>query len=433
MVRKNLFLAITLLGLATFNASASDAVMVESDRLTLDDAVRTALVNNPRLAQLRFQAEALEAVPSQAGALPDPTLDLNALNFPTDTFDRDQEAMTQLQVGLHQAFPFPGKRGLRRAAAEYEAAAAKQYVLDMQLQISAEVRSAWWDLFYRDRALEIIDRNQVLMRQFVEIAQTKYMVGQGLQQDVLLAQLELSQLLDRELPLRGMRSASEADLNALLDRPAVWKIQLPQEVPDINLPELLDQEQLLQTALTTRPLLDVQRQMTEAARTRLDLAKKDHYPDFKLGASYGFRDGEDPQNGDRANFASLMFSVSLPIYSESKQDKAVDQRTSEYFRYKHLFNETLRSVQASITRNGAQYQASRDQVSLYGTAIIPQAQQTVAAMLSGYQVSEVDFLNVLNAEITLYNAQISYWEAMSKAKQSLAKLAASVGSETIHE
>jgi outer membrane protein TolC len=433
MVRKNLFLAIALLGLAAFNAPASDAIMAESDRITLDDAVREALVRNPRLAQLRFQAEALEAVPSQAGALPDPTLDLNALNFPTDTFDRDQEPMTQLQVGLHQAFPFPGKRGLRRAAAEYEAAAAKQYVLDMQLQISAEVRSAWWELFYRDRALEIIEGNQVLMREFVEIAQTKYMVGQGLQQDVLLAQLELSQLIDREFPLRSMRSASEADLNALLDRPTVWQIKLPLEAPDIYLPELLDQERLMQTALIARPLLDVQRQMTEAARTRLDLAKKDHYPDFKLGASYGFRDGEDPQHGDRANFASLMFSVSLPIYSKSKQDKAVDQRTSEYFRNKHLFNETLRSVQASITRNGAQYQASRDQVSLYGTAIIPQAQQTVAAMLSGYQVNKVDFLNVLNAEITLYNAQISYWEAMSKAKQALAKLAASVGSETIHE
>ena len=54
-------------------------------------------------------------------------------------------------------------------------------------------------------------------------------------------------------------------------------------------------------------------------------------------------------------------------------------------------------------------------------------------MLSAYQVNEVDFLNVLNAQITLYNAQISYWEAMSNAKQSLAQLAASVGSEELYE
>ena len=128
-----------------------------------------------------------------------------------------------------------------------------------------------------------------------------------------------------------------------------------------------------------------------------------------------------------------MFSVNVPIYFKSKQSKAVDQRSSEYFQRKHAFNETLRSVQASIARNLAHYQASRDQVVLFSTAIIPQAQQTVSAMLSAYQVNEVDFLNVLNAQITLYNAQISYWEAMSNAKQSLAKLAASVGSEELYE
>lgn len=433
MVHKDLYLAMTLLGLATLNVWASEAIVAEPVSMTLDDAVNAALANNPQLARLRSQADALEAVPPQVGALPDPTLSLNALNFPTDTFDRDQEPMTQVQVALHQAFPFPGKRGLRRAVAEYEATAATKRVLDMQLQISADVRNAWWELFYLDRALEIVARNQVLMRDFVEIAQTKYKVGKGLQQDVLLAQLELSRLLDRELPLRGMRSASQADLNALLDRSAIQPVRLPADAPDIDLPELLDEKRLMQTALTSRPLLDVQREMTEAARARLDLAKKDYYPDFKLGAGYGLRNGEDPQRGDRPDFASLMFSVNLPIYFKSKQSKAVDQRSSEYFQRKHLFNETLRSVQASIARNGAQYQASRDQVSLYGTAIIPQAQQTVAAMLSAYQVNEVDFLNVLNAEITLYNAQISYWEALSDAKQALAKLAASVGSEKIHE
>ena len=401
--------------------------------LTLSDALEIALANNQSLAELRSEAEALGAVPPQAGALPDPMLGLNALNFPTDTFDRDQEAMTQLQVTLNQTFPFPGKRGLRREAAQYEAAAAMTRVVDRQLQIAADVRSIWWELFYLDRALLIVDQNRSLMRDFVEIAQIKYKVGSGLQQDVLLAQLELSRLVNRELPLQGMRSASEADLNALLDLSANQAIHLPQELQNETLPELPEKAQLLQTAVEVRPLLEVQREMMEAARLRLDLAKKDYYPDFRLGAGYGFRDGDDPVRGERADFASIMFSVNVPIYFKSKQSKAVDQRTSEYFRRKHAFNETLRSVQSAIARNLAQYQVSRDQTALFGTAIIPQARQTVSAMLSAYQVNEVDFLNVLNAQITLYNAQISYWEAMSNAKQSLAQLAASVGSEELYE
>jgi cobalt-zinc-cadmium efflux system outer membrane protein len=404
-----------------------------SGPLSLRDALDIALANNQALAGLSARAAAFGAIPRQAGALPDPVLGINALNLPTDTFAFDQDPMTQLQFSLSQSFPFPGKRGLKREAAEHEATAANLGWVDQQNQVASRVRGAWWELLYLDKAIEIVEQNKALMRDFVEIAQTKYKVGKGLQQDVLLAQLELSRLFDRQIPLTGMRSAAQADLNALLDLPANQNIDLPIAPPNIALPNLPPEAQLLQSALENRPLLDVARAMTEAAKSRMDLAKKDYYPDFQLGAGYGFRDGQDPIRGERSDLASFMFRVNVPIYFKSKQSQAVNQRSSEYFQSKHMLNETLRLVQAAIARNYAHYHASRDQVSLFGTAIIPQAQQTVSAMLSAYQVNQVDFLNVLNAQLSLYNAQISYWDAMSNAKASLANLAASVGSEEIYE
>ena len=96
-------------------------------------------------------------------------------------------------------------------------------------------------------------------------------------------------------------------------------------------------------------------------------------------------------------------------------------------------HDTLREVEATVARNYADYNAARDQVALLETAIIPQAQQTVSSMLAGYQVNEVDFLNVVNTQITLYNAQIHYWESLSRAKQALARLASAVGEESLYE
>jgi outer membrane protein TolC len=297
-----------------------------------------------------------------------------------------------------------------------------------------QVRDAWWQLMSLDRSIEIVDQNQQLMRDFVEIAQTKYKVGSGLQQDVLLAQLELSRLLDHELRLRGMRHAAQADLNAMLDRPADWLINLPLTPPNRRLPELPPEAQLLQRAGDDRALIDVQRDLVEAARKRLNLARKDYYPDFRLGIGYGDRQGFDTFRGTgRSDFLSVMLSINVPIYSGSKQRKAVEQRTHEMSRQKYALNSALRSVQSSIARNLAGYQAARDQVILLETAIIPQAQQTVASMLAGYQVNQVDFLNLVNTQITLYNAQISYWESLSTAKQALARLASAVGRETLYE
>ena len=95
--------------------------------------------------------------------------------------------------------------------------------------------------------------------------------------------------------------------------------------------------------------------------------------------------------------------------------------------------DALRLVEVAVSRNLAAYLAARDQVLLLETAIIPQAQQTVSSMLAGYQVNQVDFLSLVNTQITLYNAQVNYWESLSEAKQSLARLASAVGVEALYE
>ena len=402
--------------------------------LELKNAVAIALDNSPELAALHAQVEAMRTVPSQVGALPDPMLSLNAMNLPVDSFDLDQEPMTQMQLAISQRFPFPGKRRLKREAMEYRVEASDSMLAERRTAIIGEVRATWWRLMNFDRALQIVEQNKDLLRNFVDIALTKYKVGNGLQQDVLLAQLELSRLLDRELRLQGMRRGAQAELNALMDRPANWAVTLPAVPPNTVLPELPPESQLLQQAGSSRALIGVQQDLVEAARINLDLAEKDRYPDLKLGVGYGFRQGFDALRGtDRSDFLTVMLSINVPIYSRSKQSKAVEQRSHEISRQKFILNDTLRKVEATVSTSLADYDAARDQVVLLETAIIPQAQQTVSSMLAAYQVNEVDFLNVINIQITLYNAQINYWASLSRAKQALARLASAVGTEALYE
>ncbi len=405
-----------------------------SDYLTVAEAVEIALVANPNLAAIRAQAEALQTIPPQARALPDPVVGLHAMNLPTDTFNLHQEPMTQIQFAVSQMIPYPGKRQLLEDAAQYEADSGRARVEDARLELSAQVRVAWWRLFQQDRALEITSQNTRLMRDFIEIAQAKYRVGDGLQQDVLLAQLELSRLLERDLRLSGMRSRTEALLVALLDQPSGQSLTLPPMPENVRLPDVSMDTELFQTAVADRPALAAEYALVDAARARLSLSEKDRRPDFMVGAQYGLRRGEDPfRRGDRSDFLSLMFNVTVPLYADSKQRKAIEQRSHEVSQRQHAFSNTLRSIQAAISGHRADYEAARDQVTLIETAIIPQAQQTAASMLAGYRVNEVDFLNVVNSQITLYNAQINYWEALSRAKAALANLAASVGMEVLYE
>jgi len=400
--------------------------------LTLSRAERLALDNNPALAAAGQRAEALAAVPSQVGSLPDPMLALNALNLPVDTFSNTQEPMTQMQLGVSQALPFPGKLSLKAETASRVAEAAVQDRQEMRLLLLRNTRIHWWNLAYLDKALSIIRQNQDLLRNLVRIAETRYKTGKGLQQDVLLAQLELSKLLERELELAAARHAEAASLNALLGRPADSAIALPEQessgVAGVN----FNVVSLKQQAREHRPMLRARDDEVQAADSRLALADKDYYPDFKLGAAYGFRQGTSPANGQkRADLASLTFSMSVPLYAGSKQDRAVDQRMAEKAGAEFARRDAANRVDAEIETAASDFSIASDRVRLFEQGVLPQARQTTASMLAGYQVNKVDFLNLVRARLNEFNTDIQYWKQVSALHQAEARLAAAAGYENL--
>ncbi|MFQ5507809.1 MAG: TolC family protein [Leptospirillia bacterium] len=394
--------------------------------LGLDVAVRAALADNPSLEVVAARAQAMAEIPTQAGALPDPALTLGAMNLPSDSFATGREPMTQLQVGIRQKLPFPGKRRLKNTTAQHAADAALADLEEAHLTLVRDVVITWWHLFYMDQAIEIVGRNQDLLRQFVSIARTRYRVGKGLQQDVLLAEVELSKLLDRALELEGMRTATAAQLNALLGRPGKNPITLPREA-DEELPDVASDDVLFARALTHRPMLSAATSRGYSAVSALELAGKEHLPDFMVSATYGFRDGENMDGSERADFASLMLSVDLPLYKADRQDRQVAQRTHELAEQSAALRQATDRLQADLIGLRAKYMASRERVRLFRAGIIPQASQTVSSMLAGYQVNKVDFLNLVRSQITLYNYETLYWKGLSEAKGDRARLIAAAG------
>lgn len=402
--------------------------------LSLKRAVAIAVSDNPGLAEMRSRYQALAEVPSQVTSLPDPTVTLGAMNFPTDTFNRAQEPMTQLQLGISQTFPFPGKIALRGDIAELSARAAAHSADEARLQLVRRVKHQWWQLYYVNRAMETVARNQGLLEQLIKVAKTKYETGKGLQQDVLLAQLELSKLIDQEIQLEAVRGHQVIQLNTLMDEPPAAVIRLPEDV-DLSTPELLPDEQLMSLADASRPLLQRLDADIDTARARLELARRDYYPDFNVGLVHGERTGSNPapRGGDRADFLSLMVGVKIPLYAGRKQSRAVSQRNIEVQTRRYALLDERGLVRSAIAQSRTDYVRATRQLVLFKTGVVPQAEQTVESMLAGYQVSEVDFLNLVRSQMTLLDYELQYWKALSEAKQALAELQAIVGQEAIYE
>ena len=93
------------------------------------------------------------------------------------------------------------------------------------------------------------------------------------------------------------------------------------------------------------------------------------------------------------------------------------QRRAEKARAEFRRQDAVQKVSSEVVRALADYRKAREQALLYKTGIIPQANLTVASMMAGYQVSKVDFLNLIRAQITLYNYETQYWKALTGARQ----------------
>jgi cobalt-zinc-cadmium efflux system outer membrane protein len=413
-------LAVTLSALPLFSQDNSQGNTV------LSGLIKEALENNPRLqAALQRTLAAEKAVP-QAGALPDPQLTLGLMNLPVNSFAFDQEPMTGKLISLMQMFPFPGKLSLAENMAEDEAAAVKFQQEEVRNQLIQMVKKAYYDLYAIDRARETVEKNKALMEQFVQVTETKYATGSGLQQDVLRAQVELSKLEDDLIMWQQKRVAATAKLNALLNRSAEAPFEAtPQELalPEAP-PPLLSPSQVEER----RPLLRAWQERISKASAAVKLARRDLWPNFTLGASYTQRD--NLKNGMiMYDFFSATVSLNIPLYHKRKQsakvvEKELDQ-TAVTAEYENVRAETL----AEIEGLRAELERNRKRVELYQGGILLQAQQSLESAQAGYQVGKVDFLTLINNWMMVQNYELQYFFALADYRKALSGYELATGGE----
>ena len=288
-VAMHIISTVALLWMLVFSSTATQAEEPQPPAEDLPRLVSLALANNPELksSQSRWQMFANRA--KQASALEDPMLMFKLQNLMAReplAFNKDPQ--TAKVIGISQQLPFWGKRAIKEEVAHYEAESYKWAIEERKLELARMVKETYYQLYAVDRSLEIIDKNLRIIRDFVTIAESKYSVGQGVQQDIYKAGLEQSKMLDMQISLKQQRRSLEANLNYLLYRPGDTSVG---PVADFTIPALaLNAEKLYQTALENRPQVKSLAMLTEKGKASQRLANKELYPDFNVSFEYMFRE-----------------------------------------------------------------------------------------------------------------------------------------------
>lgn len=417
---KMIFSFFFILMLMPFPSSAQS----EKPRLNVDRMIEEALQNNPEISAAKMKWKVFKERIPQAYALEDPMFGFGIISLPTNFSFRDED-MTMKEFSLSQKFPFPGKRPLMKEMAEKEAEAVSTEIEEKINRIIKEVKAAYYDLSHVYRATEVAQRNKKVLEDFAKIVETRYAVGEGIQQDVFKAHVEVSKMVDELIMLSQRKKTLEAKLKALLNRPPDNQVGEPEEVIFRKLPFTL--EELQKMALEMNPTLKGMKKMIEAKEKAHALAKREYYPDFNFKFAYGQRDnGPDMK---RRDMLTGMMEMNIPIFYKSKQGRKVAETKAEILateaQYRAMKNEILFMVTDMITM----VQRVERQIDLYKTGIIPQANLQINSAMSAYRVNKADFMTLLDSRMTLYKYELEYHQALTEYEKNVANLGATVGKQ----
>ncbi|AWB67873.1 transporter [Saccharobesus litoralis] len=411
-------------------------------KLALRDAISQAIANDPWLYGSKLKQSALENTSVAAGTLPDPKVSIGLLNMPVDSWDIGQEGMTQFKLGVSQMFPRGDSLAIKSAQLKTESTQFPLLREDRKAKLTSIVSGLWLDVYLAQSTLELIKKDWTLFEQMADVAKVSYAnaVGKTKQQDVIRAQLEITQLEDRYSVEQQKLESARARLSQWLHRFDAdnlasafdYDMQPSQLLVENHLPEIqLFNPQLLQDSplsrnklariLAKHPAILAIGVKQKAAEQGEALAKQQYKPQWGVNASYGLRDSA-PNGSSRADLFSVGITFDVPLFTDNRQDKQVAAsvaQTESIKTDKLLLTKTMLS---SLEKELLHVKRLSERQARYQQQILTQTQDQAEAALIAYTNDDGDFAEVVRARVAQLNANIAALKIDVDVQKALARI-----------
>jgi cobalt-zinc-cadmium efflux system outer membrane protein len=413
---------VTLVAATLVLASALPALGQEamtSVPTPLSQLLAEAEADNPQISGADHEARAARQMAPQVATLPDPKFTYQQLSVgsPKPFAGYTNSDFAYIGIGASQQLPYPGKLRLRGAAAERGADVQEAQVAVTKTSIADAVKADYIQLAYLQQTLGILRENEAVLDQLIQDATAHYQVGEGMQEDVLEAQVNRTKII-REITMHHQQMWQvQAHLKGLLNR--------DQTSPDIVTDGLTETRlrssaaDLLSLARKNNPQVQVDANTIRKQDAQLASAKREGNPDFELGYMY--------QNTDRKyrDYYMLTFNVTFP------RKKRVHAQVAEFQEELIASRQTLDAhLEQQLAQSQQLYvEASSDEELLkeYREGLVPQSDAVYRSALSSYASNKEQFTHVLNYFAELLNLKLEYAQTLLDHETALAHLESLTG------
>ena len=276
------------------------------------------------------------------------------------------------------------------------------------------------------RAIDITQSSRELAVRFSRIADAKFRASQVPQQDLLRAEVEISNIDAELVRLRQELTSGQARLARLLHVSPDTAVAAESELPVEQLPQ--DVERLYSQAIAARPELHALLSDVRRNRHATELARLEYFPDFRFAVGYGAMTTNKAlaPTADGIDMVSIGLMADIPIY-QSRLRAGVHEAEAAVVASAREYDNLRDLTQAEIKDLFAQVTSQQEMLELFDNEIVPKADQTLQVSIPAYEAEQVDFLQLIDNWQQLLRYQLMRERLAAQLRQTLASMERVVG------
>jgi cobalt-zinc-cadmium efflux system outer membrane protein len=381
--------------------------------VSVEELQEMALRNNPTLAQATANIRSAEARKQQAGLYPNPTVGYQGEQIRGGFYRGGEQGFF-----VQQDIVMGGKLGLNRKILEPEKQQAETEAGEQKMRVLANVRMSYILALAAQQTLELRQNLSKLAQDAVETSHQLANVGQADAPDVLEAEVESEQAALAVTMAEQIQQRVWKELAAVVGNPKLPMMRLTgklEDTPSVNPNELVE------SIVNESPVVKIAGLSVKRAEAALERAKREPIPDLQLRG--GLQQNRELSESSRRPVGWQGFAevgLRIPIFNRNQGNIAASRADIERAKQEvERVRLVLRERAARIVQN---YMYSQTAVDRYKNQMLPRAQKAYDLYMKKYNEMAAAYPQVLIAQRTLMQLEVSYVNALESLATSSLEL-----------
>lgn len=413
----------------------------EEKNITIDEAINLAMKNSKNLKISESKVLSAEAKVNETNTNLYPTLKLSSgytrlsevqpfkFNFQGRDIEISPTILNNYQIRLGLQYPiFTGFRLENTSRMmELNAMATEKDYESEKTKLVYDVRTAYWSIKNLEASLKSINENIRQVQSHLTDIQNFYENGLATENDVLKVKVQLSNLELTKIDLENALNLSKINFCILVGLPATTKINLTSEInPEIV--DYADLPRLLDLAYKNRPELKAMELRKEASRKAISVARSGWYPQILLGANYYYnRPNQRLMPLQDKFYGTWDFGITLSydIWNWMSTKYQTQQAEASFYQSDLGYQQLKDGITLEVSQNYFAYLKAKEKIRV-AKEIVQQAEENFRVTNEKFKNGLIASSELLDAEVALLNAKISYNNSLLEFEIAKAKLEKSI-------